>query len=166
MNIPQRSRHPRALFGLQWRIGRLFVGITLFRWRRSAPLAYRSRLDKGGGALEARSLSLRREMSAMILRVFRAIVHEDKQAEFRQFFLHTALPGVRAHAGLETVSVGLPHETSPTEFSMVMVWRDLDALKEFTGDNWLEPVIHPDEVHLLKETHVHHYETGPDLSCG
>jgi quinol monooxygenase YgiN len=93
----------------------------------------------------------------MILRFFRAIVHEGKQSEFRKFFLGTALPNVRAQPGLVSVSVGLPIDVSPTEFSMVMVWRDLDALKGFTGDNWQAAVIHPDEAHLLKETHVHHY---------
>jgi len=94
----------------------------------------------------------------MILRFFRAIVHEGKQTEFRKFFLGRALPGVRSQAGLESVSVGLPHAASPTEFSMVMVWRDLEALKGFTGENWQRAVIHPDEAHLLKETHVYHYE--------
>ena len=94
----------------------------------------------------------------MLLRFFRAIVHEGKQSDFRQFFLGTAMPFVRSQPGLESVSVGLPHETSPTEFSMVMVWKDLEALKGFAGENWREPVIHPDEAHLLKETHVHHYE--------
>jgi hypothetical protein len=94
----------------------------------------------------------------MILRFFRAIVHEGQQSDFRSFFLGTALPSVRSHDGLESVSIGLPHEASPAEFSMVMVWRDLDALKGFTGENWHEAVIHPDEAHLLKETHVHHYE--------
>jgi hypothetical protein len=96
--------------------------------------------------------------ATMILRFFRAIVHEGQQSDFRRFFLGTALPFVRSHAGLESVSVGLPHETSPNEFSMVMVWRDLAALKGFAGENWRQAVIHPDEAHLLKETHVHHYE--------
>ena len=41
---------------------------------------------------------------------------------------------------------------------MVMVWRDLDALKGFTGENWQAAVIHSDEVDLLKETHVYHYD--------
>lgn len=93
----------------------------------------------------------------MILRIFRAIVHDGKQDEFRAFFLGTALSGVRSSAGLESVSVGLPTEESPNEFSMVMAWRDLEALKQFTGEKWREAVIHPDEAHLLKATHVYHY---------
>ena len=43
---------------------------------------------------------------------------------------------------------------------MMMVWRDLQALKEFAGENWQEAVIDPDEVHLLKEAHTYHYEMG------
>jgi hypothetical protein len=93
----------------------------------------------------------------MILRFFRAIVHEGQQSDFRQFFLGTALPFVRSHAGLEVVSVGLPHEISPDEFSMVMVWRDLEALKGFAGENWHEAVIHSDGARLLQEAHAHHY---------
>ncbi len=94
----------------------------------------------------------------MILRFFRAIVHEGKQNEFRRFFLGTALPNVRSQPGLVSVSVGLPSDGSSTEFSMVMVWRDLDALKGFTGENSQAAVIHPDEADLLKETHVYHYD--------
>jgi heme-degrading monooxygenase HmoA len=94
----------------------------------------------------------------MILRFFRAIVHEGKQNEFRRFFLGTALPNVRSQPGFVSVSVGLPSDGSQTEFSMVMVWRDLDALKGFTDENWQAAVIHSDEADLLKETHVYHYD--------
>jgi hypothetical protein len=94
----------------------------------------------------------------MILRFFRAIVLDGQQDEFKAFFLGKALPNVRAKKGLISASVGLPHPSSPNEFSMVMFWRDLDALKGFTGDQWQNAVIDPDEKHLLAETHVYHYE--------
>ena len=93
----------------------------------------------------------------MIMRIFRALVHEGQQDAFRKFFIETALPLVRAQEGLVSVSVGLPHETSPNEFSMVTIWRDLDGLRHFAGDDWKSAVIHPDEAHLLKETFVSHY---------
>lgn len=64
---------------------------------------------------------------------------------------------MREQEGLISVSVGLPHVCSPTEFSMVTRWRDLDALKRFAGDDWQTAVVHPDEAHWLKETIVHHY---------
>ena len=95
---------------------------------------------------------------AMILRFFRAIIHDGKQAEFKMFFLGTALPIVRSHPGLVSVSIGLPRPESPSEFSMSMVWRDMDALKGFAGENWQKAVIHLDEAHLLKATFVYHYD--------
>ena len=55
----------------------------------------------------------------MILRVFRAVVRDGKQDEFRSFFLKTALPLVRSQDGLVSASVGLPHPSSPNEFCMV-----------------------------------------------
>jgi hypothetical protein len=45
---------------------------------------------------------------------------------------------------------------------MTMIWRDMDALRGFSGDDWRQAVIHPDEKHLLKETHLYHYITAED----
>ncbi len=93
----------------------------------------------------------------MIIRVFRALVHPGKQDEFEWFFLNKALPKIKAQPGLVSVMIGKPIETSPTEFLMVTVWQGVNALKGFAGEQWQSPVIDPDEVHLLKETFVHHY---------
>ena len=92
----------------------------------------------------------------MIIRFYRATVHAGQHDAFKSFLLGTALPTVRTYDGLISASVGLPHESCPGEFSMVTVWRDLTALKGFTGEDWRSAVVHPDEAHLLKETHVHH----------
>ena len=94
----------------------------------------------------------------MIIRVFRALVHPGMQQDFEQFFMNKALPNIQAQSGLVSVMVGRPLVTSPTEFLMITVWRDVNALKGFAGEQWQNPVIDPDEVHLLKETFVHHYE--------
>jgi heme-degrading monooxygenase HmoA len=96
----------------------------------------------------------------MIIRVFRAVVHDGKQDEFKKFFLGTALPLVKSQQGLVSVSVGTPNERTPNEFVMVMVWQNLEALRAFSGNKWYEAVIHPDEAHLLKETFLHHYEAA------
>jgi heme-degrading monooxygenase HmoA len=102
----------------------------------------------------------------MIIRFFRAVIRDGEQEAFKSFFFRTALPFVRSQKGLESVTIGLPHASTPNEFSMLTVWRDLSALKEFAGENWREAVIHPDEAHLLKETHVHHYELAETLVGG
>jgi quinol monooxygenase YgiN len=92
----------------------------------------------------------------MIIRFYRATVHDGQHDAFETFLLETALPTVRSCKGLVSASLGLPHECAPGEFSMVTIWRDLAALKGFAGEDWQNAVVHPDEAHLLKETYVHH----------
>ena len=70
----------------------------------------------------------------MIVRFFRAIAHEGKREEFQSVFLEHVLPLIRSQEGLLSASVGLPHEGSPNEFCMHMIWRDLDAIRGFTGE--------------------------------
>ncbi len=96
----------------------------------------------------------------MILRIFRAIVHDGRQGDFEAFIREKALPLTRAQQGLLFVTVGLPRSESPNEFSMVTAWRDLGALKGFTGDSWQQAVVLPEETHLLRESHLHHYEVA------
>lgn len=94
----------------------------------------------------------------MIIRIFRVIVHDDKIEEFRQFFLNTARPLMTSTDGIEAIHFGLPLPHAPCEFSIVMVWRDLDALRAFVGDDWQVPHIHPDEEGIVKDRFLHHYE--------
>jgi len=93
----------------------------------------------------------------VIIRFFRATTHDGKSDEFRSLFVETILPLIRSQEGLVSASVGLPHDRWPNEFSMVMVWRNMDAVRAFAGNDWGRAVILPEEAHLLKETHVHHY---------
>jgi len=44
-------------------------------------------------------------------------------------------------------------------FSMIMIWRDLDALIGFTGPDWQNTVVHPSEAHLLEASFVDHFKT-------
>ena len=93
----------------------------------------------------------------MIIRFIRATTHDGKSGEFRSLFLETILPLIRSQEGLVSASVGLPHDDSPNEFSMLIVWRDMDAVRAFAGEDWDRAVVLPREAHLLKETYVHHY---------
>ncbi len=94
----------------------------------------------------------------MIIRVYRAITHDGKAEEFKRIFLENALPRLRQQPGLISATPGLPLETSPNEFLMVMLWQDLDSVRRFAGENWQQARIDPDEADLLKETFVYHYE--------
>lgn len=94
----------------------------------------------------------------MIVRIFRVTVHDGKRAEFEDFFRTTAIPLVKSQPGIVSVTAGVPRAESPNEFCMVMVWKDVDALKAFAGEDWREPHIHPDEAALVRDRSLHHYE--------
>ncbi len=94
----------------------------------------------------------------MILRVFQVTTHDGKEAEFETFFRETALPLMKAQPGLISLIPGLPRPETPNQFCMVMVWRDLEAMKAFVGEEWRNPHIHPDEARLVKARTITHYE--------
>ena len=94
----------------------------------------------------------------MIVRVFQVSVHEGKEAEFARFFREEALPLVSRQPGLIAVTAGTPLPETPRDFCMVMVWRDVDSLKAFAGEDWRQPHIHPDEAALVQGRTLSHYE--------
>lgn len=94
----------------------------------------------------------------MIVRVFRGTVFDDKIDEFRDFFLNTAVPPMTGTEGVETIHFGLPRPETPNHFAILMIWRDLKALRAFAGEDWRKPHVHPDEEGIVKERHLDHYE--------
>lgn len=94
----------------------------------------------------------------MLMRVFQVTVHNGKEAEFRDFFENTALPMMQQQDGLVSITAGAPRPETPQECCMVMVWRDLEALKAFVGEDWRDAHIHSDEAELVKARRISHYE--------
>lgn len=52
---------------------------------------------------------------------------------------------------------GAPHD-DPREFSFVVVWRDLAALKAFIGEDYASPHVDPAEAKLVELRSIKHYE--------
>jgi quinol monooxygenase YgiN len=94
----------------------------------------------------------------MILRVFHVTTHPGKEAEFGKFFHETAIPLMKRTAGLVSVMPGAPRPDSPGEFCMVMVWKDLESLKAFVGEDYQSPHIDPAEAELVRSRTIKHYE--------
>lgn len=94
----------------------------------------------------------------MILRVFTAKIRKGKEAEFRKKVLEQSLPRLRTQDGMANCFAGAPLSGPASEFTMVSLWRDLDALKAFLGENWERPSVTPDEVPLVEDMSVRHYE--------
>jgi heme-degrading monooxygenase HmoA len=94
----------------------------------------------------------------MIVRVFQVSTYPGKEAEFAEFFHGTAIPLMKSTPGLVSIVPGAPTPESPTEFCMVMVWKDLDSLKAFVGDDYQTAHVHPDEAQLVRSRTISHYQ--------
>ena len=94
----------------------------------------------------------------MIMRVFQVSAQPGREAEFGAFFHDTAIPLMKRTPGLVSLIPGAPREESPGEFCMVMIWKDLESLKAFVGDDYESAHIHPDEAALVRARTIRHYE--------
>jgi heme-degrading monooxygenase HmoA len=93
----------------------------------------------------------------MILRIFRATIYEDKIPEFRKMVQEQSIPWLKGSDGMLGHFAGQPHGADEREFTMVSLWRDLDAVRAFCGDNWDNPVVTDDEAPLVEAMSVDHY---------
>jgi heme-degrading monooxygenase HmoA len=98
------------------------------------------------------------EVGAMILRIFQVLIRPGKEQEFSRFFYDTAIPLMKGTKGIVTVLPGAPRPDSPREFSFVMVWESLEALKAFVGDDYQSPHIDPAEAELVESRSIKHYD--------
>lgn len=94
----------------------------------------------------------------MIMRIFQVVIRPGKEAEFAKFFHETAIPLMIQTDGIVSVLPGAAREESPREFSFVMVWRDLEALKAFVGEDYTTPHIDPAEAELVESRIIRHYD--------
>ncbi len=97
----------------------------------------------------------------MIMRIFQVVTRPGKEEEFADFFHNTAIPLMKGTDGIVQVLPGAARAESPREFSFVMVWRDIDALKAFVGEDYDSPHIDPSEAELVESRTIRHY----DLVC-
>lgn len=98
----------------------------------------------------------------MIMRIFQVTTQPGKEAEFSRFFHDTAIPLMRRQPGLRTVLPGAARPDHPREFSFVMVWESLDALKAFVGEDYDSPHIAPEEAELVADRRIAHYDLVED----
>ena len=94
----------------------------------------------------------------MIMRVFQVVTHPGKEEEFAEFFFHSAVPMMKATKGIVQVLPGAPRPETPREFSLIMIWEDLDALKAFVGEDYQDAHIDPAEAELVAFRTIRHYE--------
>ena len=94
----------------------------------------------------------------MIIRIFQVVTRPGKEEEFGKFFHETAIPLMKSTKGIVNVIPGAARAETPREFSFVMIWEDLDALKAFVGENYDTPHIDPAEAELVESRSIKHYD--------
>jgi len=94
----------------------------------------------------------------MIMRIFQVTTRPGKEAEFGRFFHDVAIPLMQSTPGIVSVLPGAPRADSPREFSFVMVWKDLESLKAFVGEDYQSPHIDPAEAELVESRTIKHYD--------
>jgi len=93
----------------------------------------------------------------MVVRVFRATIRDGKIAEFKRLVQEQSIPWLERSDGMLSYFAGEPMNTDDREFMMVTLWRDLDALTAFVGEQWQTPVVTEDEAPLVEAMVAHHY---------
>ncbi|WP_170528081.1 putative quinol monooxygenase [Ruegeria arenilitoris] len=94
----------------------------------------------------------------MIMRIFQVTTRPGKEEEFGRFFRDTAIPLMQSTPGIVHLFPGAPREDTPREFSFVLVWENLEALKSFVGKNYQSPHIDPIEADLVESRSIKHYD--------
>lgn len=94
----------------------------------------------------------------MIMRIFQVVVRPGKEKEFSAFFHDAAIPLMKGTEGIVEVLPGAPRSDSPRDFSFVMVWKDLESLKAFVGEDYQSPHIDPAEAELVESRTIKHYD--------
>ena len=93
----------------------------------------------------------------MLVRVFRARIREGRVDDFKRMVQEQSIPWLEGSDGMLGYIPGEPLDESNREFVMVTLWRDVDCLRAFAGEDWQTPVVTEDEAPLVEEMFAHHY---------
>jgi len=93
----------------------------------------------------------------MIIRVFKVNVVEALRSEFEEKFRDVALGVVDNHEGMISAEVGKSIADGDTEYLMFSVWKDLDSVKHFGGDDWQKAIIPEHMLKYMASFELKHY---------
>ncbi len=94
----------------------------------------------------------------MISRVFKAKIADGRYSDFQINFRKIALPLIKSHDGLLSLSAGRLPDDADHDFMLVTNWESLEHVKAFAGDNWQEPLIPSGMDTFMEEVWLDHYD--------
>ncbi|MHB8585490.1 MAG: antibiotic biosynthesis monooxygenase family protein [Thermoplasmatota archaeon] len=95
----------------------------------------------------------------LILRVYHARTQPGMDGDFEHFLREVAIPLMKKQPGFVDAQVGRTRWGGPAGFVVASRWDRLESLKAFVGEKWQDPIILPEEQHMVKQVSVEHYET-------
>ena len=93
----------------------------------------------------------------MILRVFRVTIPADCHQVWRDLVKHESMPALSRTDGLLAYWAAEPIDEGDDEFTMVTLWRDLDAVRAFTGGDHHDVVLLGEETAFAQGATVGHF---------
>jgi transposase/quinol monooxygenase YgiN len=94
----------------------------------------------------------------MIIRVFSARLKSGAREAYEDLCQRVSVPLMSAQPGFLTWLMGAERPDRPDDFVFISLWRDLESLKAFTGEEWEAASIVPGEADLLERVAVQHYD--------
>lgn len=96
----------------------------------------------------------------MIARIWRGVTEESKADEFFDYMLRTGVKDLRATEGNLGALVLRQVNQGHAEFLLISLWKSLDAIRRFAGDDIDKAVYHSEDKKYLNklEPKVVHYE--------
>ena len=85
----------------------------------------------------------------MIIRTWTGKVAPDKISAFEEFGIKDAIPKIKRQEGCVKIIMGKNICEGSREYQVITIWKDLESMKGFAGEDWNEPVMLPGEKTLL-----------------
>jgi heme-degrading monooxygenase HmoA len=96
----------------------------------------------------------------MIARMWQGTVPKEKSVRFHEYVKQTGLKDYFNNDGNITAFMFARNEEDVTHFFVLSIWRDLEAIKEFAGEDYEKAVYYPEDGEFLLELPpcVKHFE--------
>ncbi|MEO0501407.1 MAG: antibiotic biosynthesis monooxygenase [Pseudomonadota bacterium] len=87
----------------------------------------------------------------MILRTWHGRTRRADADDYERFLIDRAAPDYGAVPGLDSVTFTRRDEGDISHFLLVTLWRDMDAVREFAGDDPAAAKYYPEDERYLLE---------------
>ena len=98
----------------------------------------------------------------MIARIWQGRTRPGMGAAYQDYLEQTGLIEYRATSGFKDVLVLTRPVEDATEYVLITLWEDMDAVRRFTGPDPARAVYYPDDERYFPKDqitpHVRHYE--------